>query len=133
MLDTARSEIVYDGACAFCRRQVARIRGCERRGRERRSSFEYMPRQTPGIEKRFPRLAEGDFNSGMRLITPGGQIFVGADAVYEIVCALPGWRRFAWLYRLPVVHALARRAYAWIAAHRQSLSKLSKPCDDDAC
>ena len=128
MLDTARSVIVYDGACAFCRRQVARIRDCERG-----SSFEYLPRQTPGIEKRFPRLAEGDFNSGMRLISPGGQIFVGADAVYEVVRALPGWRRFAWLYRLPAVHALARRAYTWIAAHRQSLSKLSEPCADDAC
>ena len=64
------SVIVYDGECAFCQAQVKRIRR-----RDTRNLFEYLPRQTPGIEQRFPGLAEAEFNSGMRLIYPDGQIF----------------------------------------------------------
>lgn len=110
--------VVYDGDCAFCRAQIARIRR-----RDRSVQFEYVARQTPGLEQRFCRLAEGDFNSGMRLVDPQGRIHVGADAVYEIARRLPVWRRLAWLYRLPIVHGAARLIYKWIAANRQSLGR----------
>jgi len=117
--------VVYDGECPFCRRQIARIRRYDRHGR-----FECVPRQTLGLTDRFPALADGDFDTGMRLISPDGEIYVGADSVYYIARQLPVWRWFAWLYRIPGVHALARAAYAWIAAHRRSLGR---GCDDDAC
>ena len=76
--------------------------------------FEYVPRQTLGIEDRFPRLASGDFNTGMRLIAPSGRIFVGADAIYHIAQELPFWRRLAWLYRVPGIHQLAQWVYALV-------------------
>ena len=109
--------VVYDGNCPFCRRQVDRIRR-----RDARAIFSYLPRQTPGLTERFPRLAEQDFNTGMRLIAPEGIVHLGADAVYHIARRLPGWRRWAWLYQVPGLHALFRAAYAWVAAHRMSLS-----------
>ena len=117
--------VVYDGECPFCQRQIARIRRRDSLGR-----FEYVPRQSPGLTERFPALAEGDFDTGMRLIKPDGSIFVGADSVYHIARRLPVWRRFAWLYRLPGIHAAARLAYAWVAAHRLSLGR---NCDDGRC
>lgn len=117
--------VVYDGDCPFCRRQVARI---ERRDRWRR--FELAPRQTPGLMERFPKLAEGDFNTGMRVVLPDGRIAVGADAVYEIARRLPRWRWLAWLYVLPPIRWLAQRIYAWIAANRMRLGRSS---DDGAC
>ncbi len=120
-----RSVIVYDGECAFCQAQVKRIRR-----RDTRNLFEYLPRQTPGIEQRFPGLATAEFNSGMRLIYPDGQIFVGADAVYQFARRLHPWRWFAWLYRVPGFHYLAKMAYAWVASRRQSLGQT---CDDGAC
>ena len=46
--------------------------------------FELVARQTEGPTERFPTLAEGDFNTGMRLITPDGAKLVGADAAYQI-------------------------------------------------
>lgn len=120
-----RPVVVYDGECPFCRNQIARIRS-----RDIREQFEYVPRQTPALTDRFPALAEGDFNTGMRLVLPGGQIHVGADALYHIARRLPRWRWVAWLYRVPILHALAQRAYRWIAANRR---RLGRTCDDGTC
>jgi predicted DCC family thiol-disulfide oxidoreductase YuxK len=123
--DQSRPVIVYDGECPFCQRQTQRIRQ-----RDWAGVFEYLPRQTPNIEQRFPKLVQEEFNTGMRLIMRDGAILVGADAVYEIARSLPVWRWFAWLYRVPVLHGLCRMVYAWIAANRQ---RLGRSCDDDAC
>ena len=109
--------VVYDGECPFCRRQITRIRKYDRHGR-----FEYLPRQTPGLTGRFPAIGQSGFDTGMRLVMPDGLIYVGADAVYHIARRLQYWRLLAWLYRVPGIHSLARFAYAWIAANRQSLS-----------
>lgn len=117
--------IVYDGDCAFCRSQIARIRRSDRQGR-----FEYVPRQTPGLIERFPALERMDLNSGLRVITPDSTIHVGPDAVYVIARRLPRWRWAAWLYRVPVLHTLLRGAYAWVASRRYSLNAR---CDDGAC
>ena len=123
--DLNKPVLIYDGECPFCLKQIERIKR-----RDTEASFEYVPRQTPGLDERFPRLAEGDFDSGMRLIQPDGIIHVGADAVYHIARRLPGWRRLAWLYRLPGLHGLARLAYGWVAAHRRSLEPART---DDSC
>ena len=120
-----KSTLVYDGNCSFCRRWVARIARSDRSG-----TFELVARQTEGLTQRFPKLAEGDFNTGMRLITPDDTIHVGADAAYQIARRLRYLRRLAWLYRVPGIHWLTRSVYAWIAAHRQSLSG---KCDDETC
>ena len=111
-----RSTLVYDGDCSFCRRWVARIALIDRSG-----TFEFVARQTDGLIERFPRLDQGDFNTGMRLITPDDVIHVGADAAYQIARRLRYWRRIAWLYHVPGIHYLTRTGYAWIAARRQSL------------
>ncbi len=91
-------------------------------------SFEYQPRQAAGLASRFPQLAEGDFNSGMRLIHQDGSLSVGADAVYEISRRLRWVKYLAWIYRLPLAGALARRVYGWIAANRY---RLAGECAED--
>lgn len=120
-----KSTVVYDGQCSFCRRWVARIAQ-----RDRTGAFEFVARQAKGLTMRFPRLAEGDFDTGMRLITPDSTIHVGADAAYQIACHLRYWRWIAWLYQVPGIHWLARGLYAHIAANRQSLGG---DCDDGTC
>lgn len=120
-----KSILVYDGDCPFCRRWVARIGRMDRSG-----AFELVAKQTDGLIERFPKLDQGDFNTGMRLITPDDVIHVGADAAYQIARRLRYYRRIAWLYHVPGIHWLTRTAYAWIAAHRQSLSG---ECDDGTC
>lgn len=117
--------IVYDGECAFCLRQVERVRAKDIHG-----LFECVPQQAPGLFDRFPALAEADLDSGMRLIQPDGQIHVGPDAVYEIARRLPSWRRLAWLYRLPLLHRVFVAGYAWIAANRY---RLAGKCREGRC
>jgi predicted DCC family thiol-disulfide oxidoreductase YuxK len=97
---------------------VERIRALDSQG-----VLEYVPRDTAGLVERFPQLAAGDFNTGMRLITPDGTVYVGADSLYQVARRLRGWRRLAWLYRVPLLHALARAAYAWIARNRHRLHR----------
>ncbi|MGD2110713.1 MAG: DUF393 domain-containing protein [Phycisphaerae bacterium] len=120
-----KSVVVYDGECRFCRRWVARIAR-----RDANGAFEFVPRHAEGLVDRFPRLGEAEFSTGVRLITPDGDIHVGADAAHQIVRRLPYVRRVAWLYRVPVLHSLTRAAYGWIAANRQ---RLSGQCADGTC
>ncbi|SRR5579875_1139172 len=117
--------VVYDGECPFCIRQIDRFKRWDKKG-----ALQYVPRQQEGLEERFPVLAQGDFNAGMRFIGTDGNVAVGADAVYEICKALPAFGAFAWIYRIPGINQLARAAYAWVAANRM---KLAGQCKDNVC
>jgi predicted DCC family thiol-disulfide oxidoreductase YuxK len=117
-----KSVIVYDGACAFCRRAIEAIRQ-----RDRNDQFIYFVRQTPGLDEKYPELAIGNFDTGMRLIEPNGTIRIGADAIYVIASKLPYFRCLAWTYQLPLVNGVTQRIYSWVAANRL---KLSRHCGD---
>lgn len=121
----SRPVVVYDGECPFCQRQVRRMKR-----RDTATIFDYLPRQTEGLEERFPKLSEGDFNTGMRLVNPDGSVSAGADAVYHIARRLKGWQRLAWLYRVPVLQWIFRSAYTWIAKNRY---RLAKKCENGIC
>jgi predicted DCC family thiol-disulfide oxidoreductase YuxK len=122
---TERVTIVYDGACRFCSSQVAWVQE-----RDRSGAVEFVSSTTPDLLRHFPQLAGHDLNSGLRAILPDGRIAIGADGVYEIALRLPGWRRAAWLYRVPGLGPLWRRLYAWIAARRY---RLAGRCDNISC
>ena len=118
-----RLVVIYYGACKFCLRQVERMRR-----REPAERLEYVPRQTPGLDERFPQVASGDFDTGMRLVHRDGRVSVGADAVYHAARELKGWRRLAWLYRVPGLKTLMRGVYAWLARNRYRLA--GRQCDE---
>lgn len=120
----ARTAIVFDGECSFCRRQITWIAQ-----RDRDGAFEFVPRSAADLLERFPMLASSDLSTGMRAVLPDGRVAVDADAVYVVARRLRGWRWLALLYRVPVLHWLCRRAYAWIAANRYRLG----PRCTDAC
>ena len=122
---SARPAVVYDGECSFCARQIEKFKS-----RDTDRIFEYVPRQAEGIDHRFPMLAEGDFNTGMRLVHTDASVSVGADAIYHIARRLKVWRWYAWLYRVPGLNGLCRAAYGWIARNRY---RLAKKCDDGSC
>ena len=97
---------------------------------EQTAAQEYLAMAAWFEQRVESRLVEGDFNTGMRLITPDNTIHVGADAAYQIARDLRYWRCIAWLYFVPGIHSLARALYAQIAANRQSQGSR---CDDETC
>lgn len=121
----AKPVVVYDGECRFCIQQIQRFQRLDPS-----NQFEWVPRQQPGLEKRFPILAQSDFDTGMRYIGAGDKVEVGADAVYQICKRLPAFQPVAWLYLLPGCKQIARAIYAWIAANRK---RLGQTCDNGAC
>ena len=121
---------MYDGNCAFCKRQVDRLRSWDKRDR-----FEYLPHTTPGIEERYPALGPSgprglDIERGMILLTPSGEIHIGADAVQQIMRRLPPFNLLAPLFHVPGVRGLARRIYGWIARRRY---QFSGNCEGGTC
>lgn len=117
--------IVFDDSCQFCQNQIKKIKSMDPD-----NQFDYVPRSSADLATRFPVLAEMNFDSGMRLITTEGQVFVGADAIHQIAKRLPSTRTFAWLYTLPVIKQVCQLVYKWIAANRQ---KLAGKCDTGTC
>ncbi len=118
--------IVYDGECRFCQWSIRRIRKLDRS-----DQFEYLPRQSDGVEKRFPQLIESDFNTGLRLIVETEDIHVGADAVYEIYRRMPPFHLVTWLYRLPVLGGFFQWCYSLIARNRHMFGRVE--CDTGVC
>jgi predicted DCC family thiol-disulfide oxidoreductase YuxK len=128
---THKPVVVYDGECNFCLAQIDRIHKMDKN-----SEFEYLARQDPTAETRFPVLRSIDFDKGMRLITPGngndaGHNYAGADALYQIARKLPAVAAIAWLYNVPGINQIAKAAYTWVAKNRSKLSGLS--CNSGSC
>ena len=127
---TAIPAIIYDGECRFCLWSVGRIRRAAREGQ-----FEFVPRQQPGLDERFPILAQSDFNTGLRLMHTDGTVHVGADGVYEIYRRLTPYHLVAWIYRLPLFKQAFRLGYALVARNRHRFGRIGpdSACDGDAC
>lgn len=73
-----RQQLFYDGDCSFC------VRLAERLGRALgRRRIELVPLQAPGTAKRL-RISGQDLMNEMRLRTPDGQVWGGAEAALRI-------------------------------------------------
>ena len=118
--------IVYDGECRFCLWSVGRIQRVDHL-----DQFEYLPRQNPDAEARFPLLSASDFSTGLRLVVAEGKIHVGADSVYEIYRRIPPFKVITWLYRVPLIHTLFKACYALIARNRHLFGRVE--CETEAC
>ena len=111
--------VLYDGDCPFCTRWAERFeRILTRRG------FDVAPLQAPWVRECLDLRLEEPL-SEMRVLTPAGRIFGGADAVIFLARAI--W--WAWplcaLARLPGMHLLVRKSYRWFATRRYCLNLCS--------
>ena len=105
----SRPLVIYDGACGFCRRWVARLQRWDRKGR-----LDYLPLQDPRAEevsgRRRAALADA-----AHVVLPSGETLAGA-AAFRAVCAfLPGGAVPRAVLGLPGALSVAERVYRWIA------------------
>ncbi len=111
-ISNIRGWVLYDADCRICRRLAHRAR----RPLERRH-FSLEPLQTQWVRERL-QMSERQLLDEMRLLTPDGRCFGGADAVLQIAeCFWWTWpiRRLA---RLKVINRGLHAAYRWFARNR---------------
>ncbi len=116
--ELARPLLLYDGDCGFCRFWVARWRSVTR------GVVDFAPAQREAA--RFPQIAPAATARAVQLVTPEGEVFSGAEAVFRVLAYAPEERWKLSLYRrLPGFRPVSEWAYARIAAHRPLFSKLA--------
>jgi predicted DCC family thiol-disulfide oxidoreductase YuxK len=111
-----RYVLIYDGLCRFCTAGAHRfVRWMGR------VDVELLDFQRPGALDRFPGLTHDDCIRAMQLVTPGGRVFRGAEAVARALAT----RRFvgaaAYAYYVPGLRQLLDWLYARVAANRYRL------------
>ena len=127
MLDDGRSAakgfpdrplLLFDGDCGFCRFWVARWRGTTR------DRVDYAPAQQEA--SRFPQLTEEAWKRSVQLVTPEGEVYSGAEAVFRTLAYVPERRWMLDVYRrVPGARPISEAAYRLVADHRGFFSKLT--------
>ena len=115
-----RHVILFDGVCDLCNSGVAWIRA-----RDRGGAFEYVPLQSPEVPRRWPALDPAALARSMHVVAPDGRVRAGVDAAPWIFSRLPGWEWLGAVLALPIVRAVARPVYSFIAARRRSMPCLT--------
>lgn len=110
-----RPVVVYDGGCAFCRRQSRNIRRLDWLGR-----FEHLDYDSAAAL--WPEIARGSLGDGLRVRFPDATATVGIDAVRSIGVRLPLTALPSLLLWLPGLHRLGDIVYRFIARRRRTTS-----------
>src|SRR5690606_18317741 len=112
--------LVFDGACAFCRRWVARWEA-RTRGRVRALPFQSLPLRRLGLRRKALEQA-------VALVEPEGRRFEGAEAVFRALLHSPE-APVRWAARsglLPGVLQTSQRLYRVVARRRMRSARLDK-------
>jgi len=122
----ARLTVLFDGHCALCSASARRVRRFDSRGR-----VELLDLHDPSARRRFPHVDRDQAMKWMLAVDAQGKTYQGADAWAQIGALLSGWNLLAWILRVPGIHWLATRMYAWIARNRYRWNRTV--CKDDSC
>jgi len=115
----ARGWLFFDADCAFCGKIVRALApSLQRRG------FALAPLQDPRVGALLG-LSQTELLLEMRLLVSNGQQTGGADAAVALAHEIWWARPLVWLSKPPGMMQLLRRAYRWIAAHRQCSAAIS--------
>jgi predicted DCC family thiol-disulfide oxidoreductase YuxK len=107
-----RGWIFYDRDCSFCRELALRFENVfAQRG------FYFEPLQEDWVLRRLNLTREQALEE-MRVLTAGGAVFGGADAVIFLARKIWWMAPLAFVARRPAAYRLLDRLYRWVAAHR---------------
>jgi pimeloyl-ACP methyl ester carboxylesterase/predicted DCC family thiol-disulfide oxidoreductase YuxK len=113
--ETAQPMLLYDGECAFCRRQVERLRA--RVG----GAVRFEPFQGAGDVAGVPT---GELARAVHFVDTEGRVSSGAEAVYRTLAA-GGRTARLWMYRhVPGFNPLSEWGYRVIARHRGLIARV---------
>ena len=108
--------VLFDNECRLCGR-LAR-RWAPFLGRHH---FQLVALQTPWVRERL-ELRDDELLKEMRLLTPQGSLYGGADAFVAITRQIWWAWPFYCVAQVPFVRTALRHCYAWVARRRNCLS-----------
>jgi len=112
MMHLEKPLLLYDGDCHFCRRWIIRWKSFTG------NSVDYAPFQERGGD--FPEIPKEAYEASVQLVTPAGEQFRGAEAVFRTLAYAPGRRWMLWAYqRIPGIAPLTEWGYRFVARHRR--------------
>jgi predicted DCC family thiol-disulfide oxidoreductase YuxK len=122
----ARTRVLYDGQCEFCRRSIGLLRRLDWLGR-----LEYLDARDPAQRPAGgPALDPGRLLEEMHVVTPDGRrVYHGFAALRQVAWRLPPLWPLAPLLYLPGVPQAGQRLYLWVARNRFRLV----PCHGGVC
>lgn len=110
--------LVYDDDCRFCRLWIDYWKSLTG------DRVTYVPYQNLWGE--FPEIPTEDFRKSVHLITPGGEVFRGAEAVFRTLSFAPGGGWQLWIYeKVPGFSSISEIAYSLKASHRPLFYKIT--------
>lgn len=109
--------ILYDGACALCRRAARRL------ARSLPSPTATRSFREAGALRRFPRLDVAAAESAIQLVREDGMVFAGAEALVQALRGRWYGRLLRVYYWVPLVRRAADAGYAWVARRRFALPR----------
>lgn len=120
-----RDTVLYDGACRFCRGQIATLRSFDP---GRRLVFRSL--HEPDVADDFPEIPREDLLRQMYVVDRSGRARGGAEAVRYLARRLPLLWPLAALLHLPGTMPLWNRLYAFVARNRY---RIAGRCDEGTC
>lgn len=93
MADAVKLTVIYDGCCPLCDREIAFYRG--RKGAE---GISWIDAAGLAGGKAVPGPMKHQAWGRCHVLYPDGTLVSGGEAFAALWSALPGFRRFAWLF-----------------------------------
>jgi predicted DCC family thiol-disulfide oxidoreductase YuxK len=115
--------LIYDAKCSLCRGCMKWIELHAIRG----DAFEFIPCQSDERRSRFPNMTDETCLQSLHLVLSDNQIFIGDEALPEIINRLRGFRWLHVLFKLPTIRVFLYAIYRWIANNRYIISRMIKP------
>lgn len=120
-----RTVVLYDGACRFCRGQIAILRRLDLF-----RTLRFVSLHEPSVSADFPELSRDVLLDRMHVIDRAGSVRDGAQAVRYLTRVLPPLWPLAMLLHVPGSLPLWQWAYACVARNRY---RIAGSCTDGSC
>jgi predicted DCC family thiol-disulfide oxidoreductase YuxK len=115
--------LYFDGVCGMCTRAVNALARLDRAG-----ALEIRPFQEPGVAELLG-LTEARLRESSWWLDSSGSVSGGAEGMNAALSVALGTRLPLLIYRLPVVGAVQRRVYQYVATHRYRFPGTTPYCE----
>ena len=118
---------LFDGHCRLC------VRGGRLMSRlARAGAVDLVDFQAPGALDGFPGITHADCMRAAQLVTAGGHVASGLEAIVHALATRPLFRTVTWIYFVPGLRRVADALYDRVARNRYRFMGRAD-CDSEAC